>query len=697
MPKNYIISLNIIQFHVMQKDQAKKRLKLIKKELNAWAKAYFDEDKLIFEEQVRDQLKKELIEIESQFPDLITSDSPSQKIGGQLENTKFAKVQHLTAKKSLQDYFSFEELDNFLKKITEFSKQDFEPVFIEPKLDGLNITIWYKKGLMQKALTRGNGKVGEDVTHNIQTIKNLPQKLQQAVDLEVTGEVYITKADFDKINQNSEVQYANPRNLASGSVRQIESQVAASRNLQISFYALGQNNLDQAPKTQMQLMKFFESQKLPFNKEYKLVKSKAQMHSYIDKLTTKKDSFSMQIDGAVIKVNDFKLWPRMGYTAKTPRFAAAYKFPAEKVVTKVHAITIQVGRLGTLTPVAELEPVLVAGSTVSRATLHNASEVARKDVRVGDTVVIHKAGDIIPEVVEVLKKLRTAAQKKFQMPNNCPVCHSKVITKDDQKQTRCLNQKCPAILIGALSHFVSKAGMNIDGFAEQNLLTLLEYEKIQTPADLYKLQAADLENLPLFQAKKIQKTLDSIAKSKTVKLSNFLNALSIPLLGQQMAFHLAQYIEQKIYTTKKQAKQISLTELLPYLDSLSTESLLDLDGFGSNLAESVVLWFQDPENQAWLQDLAAHAITVTLAPTPSTQAKLAAKKILFTGSLQHLTRTQAKELALQHGASLSSSVSKNLDLLVVGLKPGSKLKKAQELGVTVLSEEQFLDLISYKV
>ncbi len=500
----------------MNKQQAKSRIELIKQELNKWAAQYFDQDTTLFDEQIRDQLKQELIQLEAQFPELITADSPSQKIGGELANTKFAKVRHKTPKKSLADYFSHQEVEGFLQKVSEFSEAEFEPLFVEPKLDGLNITLWYKSGRLVRALTRGNGKIGEDVTHNIKTIKNLQHTLTKAVDLEVSGEAFISKKDFTQINQSSQNNYANPRNLASGTVRQIDSTVAKERQLQINLYAIGENNLPSPPQTQSQLFKFLDALDLPHNKEYKVIDSKAKLFQYLDYLQEHRDSFDMQLDGVVIKVDDYQLSKKMGYTAKTPRFAAAYKFPAEKVVTKVLDITVQVGRLGTLTPVAELEPVLVAGSTVSRATLHNAAEVTRKDVKIGDTVVIHKAGDIIPEVVESLVNLRDGSEQTFVMPSQCPVCNSDVETKDDQKQTRCTNPACPAKNMGALKLFVGKTAFNIDGLGEQNLQTLLDFNLIADASDLFNLQAEDLHGLPLFKEKKIQNILSSIAKSKTI-------------------------------------------------------------------------------------------------------------------------------------------------------------------------------------
>lgn len=679
----------------MNKQQAKTRIEIIKKELNKWAQAYFDQDMTLFDEQIRDQLKKELIDLESQFPDLITKDSPSQKIGGQITNTKFEKVTHKTPKKSLADYFSHEEIQSFLKKIKDFSDSDtFEPLFVEPKLDGLNITLWYQSGQLVRALTRGNGKIGEDVTHNIKTIQSIPRQLQESIDLEVSGEVFINKKDFEAINQTGETTYANPRNLASGTVRQIDSSVAKERKLQINLYAIGENNLNNPPQTQSDLFKILDQLELPHNKEFKVVASAEDLFAYLDYLQENRESFPMQLDGVVIKLNDYALSQKMGYTAKTPRFAAAYKFPAEKVVTKVLDITVQVGRLGTLTPVAELEPVLVAGSTVSRATLHNAAEVTRKDVRVGDTVVIHKAGDIIPEVVEVLTNLRDGSEKVFQMPSLCPVCNSQTETKLDQKQTRCTNPMCPAKNLGALKLFVGKTGFNMDGLGEQNLQTLIDHNRITDAADLFSLTQEDLEGLPLFKAKKITNILTSIQSSKTITLPAFLNALSIPLLGQQMAFNLSLFLETILKTDlSTQADRVALSEVLPILQSLSHEQVIDLDGFGPNLADSVVEYFANSFYQNMLEKLAQHNIQIQLSSQDNSSQKLQGQKVLFTGSLSQLTRNQAKELVLQNGGQLASSVSKSLDLLVAGEKAGSKLKKAQDLEIKIMTEDEFLKLL----
>ena len=672
----------------MQKQQAKKRIQVLIQELNKWNQAYFDQNTTLFDEQIRDQLKKELTDLEKQYPDLIDPNSPTQTIGSGVESNKFEKVTHLTPKMSLADYFSFEEVQDFLNKINKQEIEKFEPLFVEPKLDGLNITLWYKKGKLVKAITRGNGKVGEDVTHNIKTIANLPQNLEKPCDLEISGEVFITKKDFERINNLSDNTYANPRNLASGTVRQIESSVAKERNLQINIYSIGKNNLENPPTNQFELFKLLDELQIPHNKEFRLIESKQALFDYLTHLTDNRDTFLMQLDGVVIKVNDFKKFEEFGYTAKTPKAAAAYKFPAEKVVTKVIDITIQVGRLGTLTPVAELEPVLVAGSTVSRATLHNYSELQRKDVRINDTVVIHKAGDIIPEVVSVMTDRRDGSQKAFIMPDKCPICNSEVETKSDQKQTRCLNPHCPAKNIGALKLFVGKTGFNIDGLGEQNLITLLDHGVIQDAADIFALTENDLQGLPLFKDKKINNILNSIKSTKNITLPSFLNALSIPLLGQQMAYSLAEYISESF-----ESESLHLEDLLSTLFTLNYEDLICINGFGPSLVDSICDYFTDDIRQDFLKKLARHQIQIELIKTSSNSAKLADQKFLFTGSLELFTRNEAKQMVLENGGQIAQSVSKSLDYLVVGAKPGSKLKKAQDLEIPVLSEEQFLSMI----
>ena len=672
----------------MQIQQAKKRIEILKKEIQKWNKAYFDQDITLFDEQIRDQLKKELTNLEAQFPELITQNSPTQTIGTDINDNKFEKVTHLTPKMSLADYFSFQEVEDFLDKINKSNIDHFETLFVEPKLDGLNITLWYKQGKFVRALTRGNGKVGEDVTHNILTIKDIPKVLAQEIDLEISGEVFISKKDFERINKDSEATYANPRNLASGTVRQIDSCVAKNRNLQINIYSIGKNNLPNKPSNQLELFKFLDANNIPHNKEYKLIQNKDELFSYLKFLTENRDTFPMQLDGVVIKVNDFQKFNALGFTAKTPKAAAAYKFPAEKVVTKVLDITIQVGRLGTLTPVAELDPVQVAGTTVSRATLHNYSELQRKDVRVGDTVVIHKAGDIIPEVVSVLTDLRDGSQEIFQMPTSCPICNYDVETKLDQKQTRCLNPQCPAKNIGALKLFVGKTGFNIDGLGEQNLITLLDYGVIADAADIFSLTHESLAGLPLFKEKKINNILSSISKTKKIAFANFLNALSIPLLGQQMAYSLAEYVSLQF-----SQDAIALEKLIPALFNLKNEDVLNINGFGPNLSDSIIDYFSDDHNQKLLNKLATQNIEVTLINSNAKSNKLENKKILFTGSLELFTRTQAKQLVLENGGQIAQSVSKSLDFLVVGAKPGSKLKKAQDLEIPVITEEQFQEMI----
>jgi DNA ligase (NAD+) len=695
------------------KNKAKNRILKLKEEIKKWNYHYFTLDEEIFPESARDQLKKELKLLEEDFPEFITPDSPTQRVGSELSG-RLAKVNHKTPKKSLDDAFSLEEVFEWESRALKFLSKDEKISFVvEPKLDGLNITIWYKDGELVKCLTRGNGKIGEDVTHTVKTVSSLPLSLNKKIDLEISGEVFIGKKDFIRINKEEDSNYANPRNLAAGTVRQLNPQMAANRNLNIFFYGLGKTTESNPPKSQSDTLAFIKELGLATNPEFKKFDSIQKLNSYLGHLYKNKDQFAYEIDGAVIKIDDFSQQEKIGFTTKSPRYAIAYKFPAEQTSTKILSIDIQVGRTGALTPVANLEPVLVSGTTVARATLHNEDEIERQDIRIGDTVIIQKAGEIIPEVVEVLVGLRNGKEQKFKMPTICPVCQSQTEKPDGEAIRRCINEKCYARELETLSHFVSRQGMNIDGLGEKVVKQLLDENLIGDPADIFFLTKDELLDLELFKEKRADNVIASINAAKFTPLPKFLFALGIRYIGEKTALDLSKYLSKNSTKTETISVDIESSQLDLFTNStsnrkeitympisaiwskgsnLTLEQWVSIEGIGDKVAESIYEWFQNSTHQKLLMKFEKAGMKL-LVPTHS-EGKLSGKTFLFTGTLVSMPRNQAKQRVQSLGGEMLSAVSKNLDYLIIGEKPGSKLKKAQDLGVTVLSESEFEQMLN---
>ncbi|MFC1810445.1 NAD-dependent DNA ligase LigA, partial [Patescibacteria group bacterium] len=529
----------------MDKAKAKQRIEKLREEIKKRNYEYFVLDKSNVSEAVRDSLKKELIELENHYPDLVDPDSPTQRVGSALSG-KFAKVKHLTAKMSLQDAFSAEDVREWAERITKLVPGEKISFVCELKIDGLNITIHYKKGKYARALTRGNGVEGEDVTHTIKTIESIPLELNEPVDIEASGEVYLPKKSFEKINKEQEAKgeepFANPRNAAAGTIRQLDPQVAANRNLDGLFYEIGQYSNKGDIKTQENILEEFVKLGLKANPEWKKCKTIDEVIKFCESWHDKRDKMPYEVDGIVIKVNSRDQHKKMGSTAKFPRFMIAYKFPAEQATSVVEDIQIQVGRTGALTPVAHLKPTLVAGSTISRATLHNEDEIAKKDVRIGDTVIIQKAGDVIPEVVEVMVNMRDGKEKKFKFPKECPVCDGGVERKEGEAAYRCINPKCSAKERQNFYHFVSKGAFNFDGLGVRVVDQLLDYNLVKDPADIFSLKVADLMNLPLFKEKRAVNVYEAVQEKKHTALEKFLFALGIRYMGEKSSHDLAKFI-----------------------------------------------------------------------------------------------------------------------------------------------------------
>ncbi|MFA4815297.1 MAG: NAD-dependent DNA ligase LigA [Candidatus Gracilibacteria bacterium] len=661
----------------MNKEEAKHRIEQLKKEILQRNYEYFVLDESKVSEAVRDSLKRELVILEAQFSDLVTPDSPTQRVGSVLSG-KFPKIAHKSRKWSLADIFSLEELKDWEERV-EKGVGNCEFV-TELKLDGLNITLWYEKGRLAKALTRGNGGEGEDVTHTIRTIKNVPLKLFEPVDVEVSGEVILSKASFAKMEG-----FANPRNAAAGTVRQLDPAVASGRDLEMYCYELGANNLGTI-ETQAEILERMKKMGLPVSGNYAVHKSAEASVAYLEKWQEKRDSLPYEIDGVVFKVNEKRKQDLLGYTAKTPRFAVAYKFPAMQTTTVLEGITIQIGRTGAATPVAELRPVLVAGSTVSRATLHNEDEIQRKDIRIGDTVIIQKAGDVIPEVVEVLLNLRPAESKTYEFPAECPMCATLLVKTGKEVVRRCPNTECPGRQRESFLHFVSRGALDIDTLGEKVVDQLIEFGFIKDVADYFTLTKEQLLELPFFKDKKAQNVLDSIDTRRTVSVARFLYGLGIRFVGEQVAKLLAEHLHA---ATQAAANPRTILDLLK---SCTQEELEGIEGFGERIAGSVYEWIQVPMHQRLLEKLQKVGLQLTWPASKDVVEGITGKTFVITGTLSR-SREEFKTMIENAGGHVSSSVSKKTDYVLAGEEAGSKLEKANELGVKVLSEDEFRNLL----
>lgn len=690
----------------MDKNQAKIRIEKLREKIKELNYKYFVLDESELDESVRDSLKKELISLESEFPELITPDSPTQRVGSVLPG-RFPEVPHKSPKMSLLDVFTPEEILAWSERIQKLTKNPIEFV-CELKIDGLNITIQYEKGLFVRALTRGNGKVGEDVTHSVKTIESIPLRLNEEIDLEVSGEVYLPKKSFEALNRSQIAknlpQFANPRNAAAGSIRQLDPAIAASRNLDMFFYHIDRNRPDSSIKTQEEVLLKLKQMGLRVCSHYSRFSGIDGVLKFCEKWAKQREGLPYEIDGVVIKVNDLGQQQNMGFTAKAPRYAVAYKFPATRVSSRILDIILQVGRTGAITPVAVMTPTLVAGSTVSRATLHNEDEIRKKDIRIGDTVVIQKAGDVIPEVVEVLRDLRTGQEKVFNFPQNCPVCDSEIVRNQGESAYYCSNKSCFAREKEGIIHFVSKKAFDIDGLGEKVVNQLLEAGLIQDAADIFHLKPGDILGLELFKEKRTGNLFASIEKSKTVSLEHFLFALGIRYLGEQSSYDLSKEIQ--LYWTSSSQKNVlpigktpppnTMTplELSGIMKTFTLDDLKNIDGIGDKIGETLYEWFNDEKNQQYLGKLYEAGIILRIKSSNSS-AKLSGKSFVITGTLKEFTRDQAKDLIKQNGGEVHSAITKDTGFLVVGESAGSKLKKAQELGIKTITEAELKEMLSF--
>lgn len=686
----------------MSKQEAKIRMEKLAREINRLRYEYHVLDKPEATDTVYDSLMAELRALEEQFPELKKSDSPTQRIGGK-PLAKFVKVKHQVRQWSFDDVFSFAELQKWEEKTARFlgklgNSEKVEYV-CEVKIDGLKMILTYEKGIFTRGATRGDGVIGEDVTENLKTIYNLPLKLEKNISCVAVGECWLAKSELNRINaareKKGEALFANSRNAAAGSIRQLNPKIAASRKLDSFIYDLDLLEGVDFPQTQMEELKLLEELGFNVNQETKLCQNLAEVERFYEQWKGKKDKQDYGIDGVVIKINSRELQDALGYTGKSPRWGVAYKFPAEKVTTVVEDIKVQVGRTGALTPVAHLRPVLVAGSTVSRATLHNEDEIRRLDIRVGDTVVIHKAGDVIPEVVEVLKNLRTGSEKIFHMPKTCPICGGPVkreiigIKKGEESAAHyCLNKNCYAIERENIIHFVSKKGFNIDGMGEKIVEQLMNEGLIANVAEIFELTKGDLEPLERFAEKSADNLIKAVEQSKKVAFEKFIFALGIRHVGEETGVLVTGNLQ---LVTSKKVKD--LKDIIDIFPKISVDEWLKIKGIGQKSAESIVSWFKNSGNIRMLEKMDRLGVKIIVPQLRVTSYKLRGLTFVLTGELAGFTRDEAKDIIRKEGGDVSSSVSQKTDYVVAGENPGSKYDKAKELGVKIIDEGEFKKLI----
>ncbi len=637
-------------------------------------------DKEEISAEALDSLKDELVKLETQYPVLRTPDSPTQRVAGE-PLPEFKKVPHKVTQWSFNDAFTEEDIQDFDTRVKKIVKEDFTYT-CELKIDGLKVVLEYEKGFLKVASTRGDGKVGEDVTHNVRTIGSVPLRLKKDVDIIVEGEVWMTKSGLEKLNKqrkkDGEELFANPRNVAAGSLRQLDPKIAAARPLQMFVYDIGISN-QSIPDTQFEELQLLQDLGFKVNTYRKLCKNIDEVIKFWKEWEKKKDKENYQLDGIVVKVNEKKYQDQLGYTGKAPRFAIAFKFAAEQVTTVVEGIKLQVGRTGVITPVAELRPVLIAGSTVSRATLHNEDEIKRLDVRVGDTVILQKAGDVIPDIVKVLTEMRTGKEKAFNFPKTVDGCggDGSIERIPGQAAWRCVFPDSFEQKKRRLYHFTSKKAFDIDGLGPKIIDQLLEHDIIDDEVDIFTIKKGDIVDLPRFGEKSVDNLIESIEKAKRVSFERLIIGLSIPHVGEETAILLAKKYKN-----------------LQALISATSEDLQGIDGIGDIVSKALYDWFKDKKHLKFVTALTDKLDVFNDATITSAGGKLSGKSYVITGTLSAMDREKAKEKIRQLGGNISESVSSKTTAVIAGENPGSKKDKAEDVGVEVLDEKQFLKLIS---
>lgn len=675
----------------MNNHEVNQRIKKLRNLIDHHRYLYHVKDVQEMSEAALDSLKKELFDLEEQFPKLITPDSPTQRVGG-VPLKEFKKVAHQTRMLSLNDAFSQQDLQDWqarmFKLLTEQEKNHVD-FYCEFKIDGLAIELEYENGIFVRGSTRGDGAIGEDITQNLKTIEAIPLTIDYKKNLTIRGEVFISKKEFAAQNEIQKKKglppYANPRNIAAGSVRQLDPKITASRKLDSFAYDIITGIDTKTHKEKHEKLKELGFKTNSQNRYCASLYEVLHFYQHVGKI---REKISYEIDGVVVIVDNNALFEKLGIVGKTPRAAIAFKFAQSQATTIIEDIKIQVGRTGALTPVAILKPVQVSGITISRATLHNTDEIKRLDVKIGDTVIVGRAGDVIPDIIKVLPELRTGKERNFVMPRTCPSCNTKLSRLQSNRGSRsageksetgiiwyCPNQKCFARQRRNFYHFVSRPAFDIDGLGPKIIDRLLDYGFISDPADIFQLQAQDLVNVERFAKKSVQNLINSIAQKKEIPLSRFIYALGIRNIGQETALDLARHFYS--------------------LQNLTGAKLEDFDAIaniGPIVAQSVHEWFSDKHNKKLLDKFKKVGVKV-MSPKKETKGKLSGKIFIFTGSLDSIERELAKEKVRDLGGQISESISKNIDIVVAGAEPGSKLAKAQKLGLKIIGEKEFLGMI----
>ena len=664
----------------MNKKEAQKKIEELRKKTQYYATKYYDDDSPEISDFEYDMLMLELRGLENKYPDLVTKDSLTQKVGGTVKEG-FEKVTHIVTLQSLQDIFNFDDLYSFDERVRKIANDNGIELnyVVETKIDGLSVALEYQKGKFIKGATRGNGIIGENITNNLLTIKHIPKQLKEDIDIIVRGEVFIGSKEFEALNEqrslNDETLFANARNAAAGSLRQLDSNITAQRPLDIFIFNV-QKSDDIIFKSHYESLKYLEKIGFNVNPVKIFCKNIKEVINAINKIGEDRKNLTFGIDGAVIKVDDLELREILGTTAKVPKWAIAYKYPPEKKETKVKDIICQVGRTGVITPLAILEPVVVAGSTISKTTLHNEDFIKEKDIRIGDTVYIQKAGDVIPEVVEVLKEKRSGTEIKFEMPKTCPICGGKVERINGQAATKCIGIECPARTLRNIVHFASREAMNIDGLGESIIEQLLNKELINNIADIYYLKLEDIASLKKDGKKFAQNLLDAIEKSKENNLDKLICALGISNIGSKLAKVLA-----------KKFKSID------NIADATIEDLNDINDIGEITADCIYDFFKQDQTIDLIERLKKANVNTSFIEEGNTDERFDGKTFVLTGSLSKYTRQEASNIIERFGGKTSSSVSKKTDYLLAGEDAGSKLTKASQLGITIINEEEFENMI----
>ncbi|MGS0905148.1 NAD-dependent DNA ligase LigA [Bacillus altitudinis] len=664
----------------MDKEAAKRRIEELHQILNQYNYEYHTLDRPSVPDAEYDARMRELISLEEEYPDLKAADSPSQRVGGAVLDA-FQKVRHGTPMLSLGNAFHEQDLLDFDRRVRQAVGDDVA-YNVELKIDGLAVSLRYENGVFVRGATRGDGTTGEDITENLKTIRSIPLKINRPLSIEVRGEAFMPKPSFEALNekrlQNEEEPFANPRNAAAGSLRQLDTKIAAKRNLDIFVYSIAE--LDEiGVETQSAGLDLLDELGFKTNKERRMCQTIEEVIDLIETLKTKRADFSYEIDGIVIKVNSLAQQEELGFTAKSPRWAVAYKFPAEEVVTKLIDIELSVGRTGVITPTAILEPVKVAGTTVQRASLHNEDLIKEKDIRLFDQVIVKKAGDIIPEVAGVLVDQRTGEEKPFHMPTECPECQSELVRIEGEVALRCINPQCPAQIREGLIHFVSRNAMNIDGLGERVITQLFKEHLVSRVSDLYRLTKEELIQLERMGEKSVDNLLRSIEQSKENSLERLLFGLGIRFIGSKAAKTLAMHFED-----------------IDQLKQATKEQLLEVDEIGEKMADAVVTYFEKEEILDLLNELKELGVNMTYTgPKPvkveESDSYFAGKTIVLTGKLEEMSRNDAKAAIEALGGKLAGSVSKKTDLVIAGEAAGSKLTKAEELNIEIWDEAKMLE------